>query len=220
MIHPFYDAVLFDLDGTMIQSHPGIIASVQKTLADFQWTMPPGFDYTRFIGPPIFDSLVRLAEMPPELAESAIVRYREYYNAGEIFHAHVYPGIPELLQALRDSGVQMCAATSKPQPMAEKVLDHFGLKPFLTEIAAADTSDKQSNKEVLIFRALDACRVTPERAVMIGDTRFDAQGAQVAKVDFIGALYGYGSKEEMLAFGPCRFVESVPDLLPLLLSGS
>lgn len=214
---PIYDAALFDLDGTIIQSHPGIIGSVKKMLAEVGWEMPAGFDYTRFIGPPIFDSLVRLAKMPQDLAEKGIVIYRRYYNEGEIFHGAVYPGIPELFTTLREHGVRVCVATSKPQPMAERVLEHFGLTPLLDCICAADTSDKQSNKEELIERALTICGIAKERAVMIGDTRFDAQGAAVAQVAFIGALYGYGSQEEMERFGPCRFVRAVPELLPLIL---
>lgn len=215
---PLYDAALFDLDGTIIQSDPGIIGSVKKMLADVGWEMPEGFDYTRFIGPPIFDSLVRLAQMPQDLAEKGIVIYRQYYNAGEIFNGAVYPGIREVFTALREQNVRVCVATSKPQPMAERVLGHFGLTHWLDCICAADTSDKQSNKEELIERALGICKVPRERAVMIGDTRFDAQGAAAAQVDFIGALYGYGTEEEMRAFGPCRFVQAVPELLPMILA--
>lgn len=214
---PFYDAALFDLDGTIVQSHPGIIGSVKKMLVDVGWQMPDGFDYTRFIGPPIFESLIRLAKMPAPLAEEGIVIYRKYYNAGEIFNGSVYPGIPELFSALREQNVKVCVATSKPEPMAERVLEHFGISPLLDCVCAADTSDKQSNKEELILRALEICKVPKGRAVMIGDTRFDAKGAKIAGVDFIGAGYGYGSREEMEAFGLCGYVRCVPELLPLLL---
>lgn len=212
-----YDAALFDLDGTIIQSHPGIIGSVKKMLAEVGWPMPDGFDYTRFIGPPIFDSLIRLAQMPAPLAEKGIVIYRKYYNAGEIFNASVYPGIPELFGKLRENQVKVCVATSKPQPMAERVLEHFGISPLLYCLCAADTSDKQSNKEELILRAMELCNTEKGRTVMIGDTRFDAKGASLAGVDFIGAGYGYGTREEMQAFGMCGYVQSVPELLPLLL---
>ncbi len=211
-----YDAVLLDLDGTMMESAPGITASVKKALAEMQWGMPEGFDYTRFIGPPIFDSLVRFAHMPPEKAEACIRLYRKHYNGGEIFNNSPYPGMTDLLALLRRSGTKVCVATSKPQPMAEVLLKHFHLDVWLAYIAGADISDRESDKSILIRRCLEFCRIPPQRAVMVGDTWYDAAGAQKTGVDFIGALYGYGKKEEMQAYGAASFVNSVPELVPLL----
>ncbi len=213
-----YDAVLLDLDGTMVKSDPGIVASVKKMLEEVGWEMPADFDYTQFIGPPIFKSLLDFAKMPTDLAESCIPIYRKYYNAGEIFNSALYPGVMDLVRKLKAEGLRVCVATSKPQPMAEVVLEHFGLTPLLDCISAADTSDKKSNKDELILRALDTCGVPTERAVMVGDTQFDADGARKTGVDFIGVLYGYGKREQMEEQGAYCFVESVAELEPLLLA--
>lgn len=213
-----YDVVLLDLDGTIVKSDPGIVASVKKMLAEVGYEMPAGFDYTQFIGPPIFASIKKFTDLSDEQAQECLAIYRKYYNAGEILNVSVFPGMRELIETLKESGLQVCVATSKPQPMAEVVLDHVGLTPLLDCISAADTSDKKSNKDELILRALDACGAPVERAVMVGDTRFDAEGARKTGVDFIGVLYGYGTRESMEEQGGCCFVERVSDLLPLLLA--
>ncbi len=211
-----YDAVLFDLDGTISESHPGIIASAKKALVDFNWPMPEDFDYTKFIGPPICESLMTFAGMPEEMAERCMKRYREYYNRGEIFNTALYPDILELMKALNAAGSKVCIATSKPQPMADEVVEFLGLSSLIFCNAGADTSDKQSDKPGLIRRCLEETGAAKERTVMIGDTRFDANGARVMGIDFIGALYGYGTRAEMEREGASVFVEAPADLAELL----
>lgn len=211
-----YDAVLFDLDGTISESHPGIIASAKKALQEFGWDMPADFDYTKFIGPPICQSFMTYCAMTEEQAETCMKLYRKYYNAGEIFNTTLYPNIKELMEQLARDGVRVCIATSKPQPMADKVVDHLGIREILSCNAGADSSDKQSDKPGLITRCLRETGVEKSKAVMIGDTRFDAGGAAAVGIDFIGVLYGYGTKQEMEAAGGRVFVTTISELEDLL----
>lgn len=213
-----YDAVLFDLDGTVSESHPGIIASAKKALQEYGWEMPADFDYTQFIGPPICQSLMEFAGMPEEQAEVCMKIYRRYYNAGEIFNTALYPGMKTLMERLTEAGVKVCIATSKPQPMADQVVAHLGIDGLIFCNAGADTSDKQSDKPGLINRCLRETGVEKSRTVMIGDTRFDANGAAVVGVDFIGVLYGYGTRTEMEEMGAAVFADTVPVLEALLFS--
>ncbi len=212
-----YDAVLFDLDGTVSRSHPGIIASAKRALVDYGWEMPAGFDYKQFIGPPICQSLMQYAGMPERDAEICMKLYRKYYNAGEIFNTTLYDGILPLMEHLTAAGAKVCIATSKPQPMADKVVEHLGLKGLVFCNAGADTSDKQSDKPGLIARCLRETGAAREKTVMIGDTRFDAGGAAAMNVDFIGVLYGYGSREEMEREGASVFARTAAELESLLL---
>ena len=214
-----FEAVLFDLDGTVSESHPGIIASARQALEEYGWPMPADFDYRKFIGPPIVQSLMQYAGMPEKEAEVCLTLYRKYYNGGEIFNAAAYPGIPELMRRLKARGVRVCLATSKPQQMAEKVAEHLGISRWLSCLAGADAADKESDKPGLIARCLRETGVPKEKAVMIGDTRFDAEGAAAAGVRFIGVLYGYGTREEMAAHGAEVFAKDVSELQDLLLSG-
>lgn len=212
-----YDAVLFDLDGTVSESHPGIIGSAKKALEEYGWEMPADFDYTKFIGPPICEALMTYAGMEESQAEVCMQLYRKYYRAGEIWNTALYPGVKELMERLHAVGAKVCIATSKPQPMADQVVDFLGIRDLIFCNAGADNSDKQSDKPGLITRCMKETGATKEKVVMIGDTRYDAGGAQTMGVDFIGVLYGYGSREEMEAKGASVFVETVAELETLLL---
>lgn len=210
-----YDLVLFDLDGTLTKSDPGITGSVIATLNEMQLAIPQNL-YS-FIGPPLYASFQEHCNMTDEQAQEAVVIYRKFYNQSGIFKNSVYPDIFELLQSLRESGAKVGAATSKPQPQAEVVLNHFKIAPFMDVICGANPDERSSTKTQLIEKAVAACKAEKSRTVMIGDTRYDAFGAKSAGVDFIGVLYGYGSQEEMQREGGQTFVKSAQELKNLLL---
>lgn len=207
-----YDAVLFDLDGTVSKSHPGIIGSMKKALAEYGQSMPEDFDYFQFIGPPICQSLMEYCKMPEPEAERCTKIYRRHYNAEGIFNTSLYPGIGELMRRLQAAGAKVCLATSKPQPMADEVADFLGIADVIFCNSGADPSDKVSDKPGLIARCLRETGAAKEKTVMIGDTRFDANGAAVAGVDFIGVLYGYGTREEMEEQGAAKFAQDAAEL--------
>ena len=212
-----YRAVLFDLDGTLTDSGPGVIDCVKKTIRHMNCPeLPPG-TLRRFIGPPTWSSFSTFCGLSPEDTQKAVGYFRGIYNVEGVFNNSVYGGIPELLDDLHGAGALLAVATSKPGSQACKVLDHFGLARKFDDIAAADESDKESGKEKLIQSVLENEGLSPEEAVMIGDTKFDAAGARKAGVDFIGVLYGFGTEEEMRLEGAASFVRSVGGLYGMLL---
>lgn len=212
-----YRAVLFDLDGTLTDSGPGIISCVRKTIRHMNCPeLPPG-TLRRFIGPPTWISFRTFCGLSPEETQKAVGYFRGIYDAEGVFDNSVYAGIPELLDDLHGAGALLAVATSKPGSQACKVLDHFGLTRKFDDIAAADESDRESGKEKLIRSVLENEGVSPEEAAMIGDTKFDAAGARKAGVDFIGVLYGFGTEEEMRREGAAAFVRSVDGLYGMLL---
>lgn len=202
-------AVLFDLDGTLTNSAPGILGSLKKALAQLGYPEPAPELLRRFIGPPMFGSMEKFCGMTPEEAETAVRAYREIYNRTGVYENAVYPGIPGLLDRLRSSGVRLAVATTKPAFATAKVLEHFGLSSRFDFVSAADESERESNKKKLILAAVNALGCPPERAVMVGDTKFDAVGARDAGTDFIGVLYGFGTREEMEREGGRTFVSDV-----------
>ncbi|HEX3038024.1 MAG TPA: HAD hydrolase-like protein [Oscillospiraceae bacterium] len=210
-----YDLVLFDLDGTLTKSDPGITGSVIATLNEMHLAIPQNL-YS-FIGPPLYASFQEHCHMADAQAQEAVLIYRKFYNESGIFKNAVYPGILELLQSLRESGATLGVATSKPQPQAEMVLNHFKIAPFLDVICGANPDERSSTKTQLIEKAVAACKAEKSRTVMIGDTCYDAFGAKNAGVNFIGVLYGYGSQEEIEQEGGRAFVKSAQELKNLLI---
>lgn len=205
-------AVLFDLDGTLTNSAPGILGSLKKALKQLGHPEPTQELLRRFIGPPMFESMRKFCGMTPEEAQTAVCAYREIYNRTGVYENEVYPGIPELLDRLRSAGVLLSVATSKPAFATQKVLEHFGLSSRFDFVSAADESERESNKKNLILTALNVFGCPPECAVMVGDTKFDAEGACGAETDFIGVLYGFGTREEMERAGGRVFVPDVSGL--------
>jgi phosphoglycolate phosphatase len=212
-----FDLVLFDLDGTLTDSGPGIMSSVSRALAEMG--RPPLSPDTlrRFIGPPLFDSYVKLCHMTPEEAQEGIDRYRVHYRAGGIYDNRVFDGMFSVLEELRAAGKYLAVATSKPESMALDVLSHFGLRKYFDVVSAPDESERGNGKEELILPVLKKLSVFPSRAVMVGDTKFDAAGARNAGTQFLGVLFGFGTEEEMRREGGTMFARTPADITRLLL---
>lgn len=213
-----YSIVLFDLDGTLTDSGPGIMASVRFTLGKMGLPVPPRSVLRRFVGPPLFSSFTQLCGMTPEQAKKAIGYFREAYSESGVYNNSVYPGIPETLESLRKAGAMLAVATSKPESMTKVVLKHFDLLKYFDFVSAADESDKCAGKETLILPVLEKAHVAPAQAVMVGDTKFDTAGAENAGTAFLGVLYGFGTEEEMRREGASVFAHTAKEIAGLLLA--
>ena len=204
-----FETVIFDLDGTLAQSAPGVFQCVTEALQRMNKPIPDKATLRKFIGPPLCHSFIHFCGMTQEEADIGVAHYRDVYLNGGIYNNSTFPYIMELLQNLKEHGAKLCVATSKPEPMAKIVLDHLKVTPFLDYMAG--------NKTELIEKGLLHCNTKPSHAVMIGDTHFDAHGAKHANTNFIGVLYGYGTREEMEREGATQFVETAKDLQSILL---
>jgi phosphoglycolate phosphatase len=215
-----YRAALFDLDGTLTDSAPGITGSVRYALERMGRPVPPADALRRFIGPPLYPSFRGFCGMTDAEAQEAVRLYREDYAAGGAFRASVYPGVPELLGRLRAAGVFLAVATSKPRNMTDRVLEHFGLAERFDFVSAPDASVKTLTKDAVILPAVRAAGCAPAEAVMVGDTRYDAEGARLAGTAFIGVLYGTDTRAEIAAAGGSVFARTVRELSALLIDKS
>ncbi len=207
-----YETILFDLDGTLNESAPGIIHSAQYGARQVGFTEIPDEMYATFIGPPLHSSY-RRAGMNDEQAARAVEHYRVYFAERGMYENSVYVGIPNLLRRLKAQGARLCVATAKPQYFAEKILERLGLARFFDIIAGAEMTERGTDKSDLVQRALVGSR---GRAVMIGDREFDVFGGQGNGIDTIGVLYGYGTREEFRKAGATHIVETVADLADFL----
>lgn len=216
-----YDLVLFDLDGTLTDSAPGIQNGQRAAFRHVGWPVPEPQVLRKFIGPP-FGNMVRqtFPDMPEDTAKELIRYYREYYNSKGVYENSVYPGIFDLLAELRKSGAKLAVATSKPITPAKRVLDYFELSPWFNYLSAESDSEFGGGKETLIMSALEHFGIPASRTVMVGDTKYDAAGARKSGTKFVGVLYGFGTHEEMERESAVNFVETVPELGKFLIDKS
>ena len=208
------DTVIFDLDGTLTESEPGITKSVQYALE--QMNRPPldAATLRRFIGPPLRESFIAVAGMAEDEADEAVRIYRERFSTVGWMENSVYEGIAPLLRALKAGGAYVAIATGKPEVFSRKIIDYFGLAPYIDRLEAITLSDHHADKVALVRRALPE---RYERACMVGDRAGDMEGALGNGIDGIGALYGYGTREELENAGARFIAASVNALRDILL---
>ena len=211
-----YDVILFDLDGTLTNSELGITTCVQHALRHFGIEVEDRRTLRHFIGPPLLDSFMKHYNMSKEQAEEAVVKYRERFSTVGLFENEVYPGIDSLLEKLKQEGKLLATASSKPENFVLQILEHFGLDGYFDEIAGAELSTSGRNsKEAVLRYVLDRLGVEDlSTAVLVGDTKFDVQGAKTLGIDCIGVTYGFGTAAELK--GCVAVADSVAELEKIL----
>lgn len=212
-----YDNILFDLDGTLIDSGCGITNSVIYSLKKYGIEVFDRKQLNRFIGPPLHESYEKFYGFSKEKAMEAVEYYREYYRKKGIFENVVYEGIGELLQKLYDAGKHLIVATSKPEVFAVQILKHLNLARYFTFIAGANLDGTRTEKKEVISYALKACKVSDfSKVIMIGDREHDIFGAKQTGIASIGVLFGYGSYEELKTAGADYIVKKPENIYQIL----
>lgn len=207
-----YGYIFWDLDGTLTDSGEGIINSVVYALKRF------GIDAEReelykFVGPPLFDSFREFCGFSESDVEKAVAYYREYFADRGIFENRVYDGIEEVLTKLKENGRKLYVATSKPAEYTVRILDKFGLSKYFEYVSGSSLDEKDSSKAAIIRRAMEHCEASASEILMVGDRKFDIQGAKKNKIAAAGVLYGYGSRKELEEAGADYIAENAEDLL-------
>ena len=208
-----YTHILFDLDGTLTDPGVGITNSVAYALERYGVHVADRRTLYPFIGPPLVDSFARFYGFTPSDARAAVDVYREYYTERGIFENELYPGIPALLARLRAAGLRLVMATSKPEPFAVRIAEHFGIAQYFDCIAGASMDESRSQKWEVLEYALARCGAAErERVLMVGDREHDVLGAARCGLSCLGVLYGYGSRAELEAAGAAAVAETVGDV--------
>ncbi len=213
-----YTVVLVDLDGTMVDSAAGITEDLAAAIAEAGVPVPPPARMLELVGPPILDGLRDVVGLEGAAAQEVLERYRGRYRVGGAFRAEVYDGMRETLTRLAGS-YPLAVATSKPESIATRILEHFDLARIFTAIAGASDDEARSAKADVVERALEllqAAGADTARPVMVGDRHHDVTGAAAHGIPTILAGWGYGAPEE--AAGAIASA-AAPQDLPALIAG-
>ncbi|MCL2106142.1 MAG: HAD-IA family hydrolase [Oscillospiraceae bacterium] len=212
-----YNAVLFDFDGTFADTSQGILLCLNAALEQMGYPPRSMPEFRRFLGPPIQYSLREFAGMDENEVQRAVALYREGYAAGGCFRLRVYDGLEELLLRLRAAGVKTGIASSKPTVYLEQILRGIGKRRLLDAVCGTDKDHAESGKADIILEAARQCGVPPERCLMVGDRKFDIEGARAAGMASVGVLYGFGGREELEEAGADYIAEDCGALKRIVL---
>lgn len=207
------DYILFDLDGTLTDPKEGITKSIAYALKKMD---APNLDektLESFIGPPLIDSFREVCGFDISKAEAALAFYRERFKKVGLYENILYPGIEDLLAALKTKGITLAVATSKPTIFAERILDHFNLNQYFDIVVGSNLDGTCTAKNEVIHEVLKQLSFPPkERVVMIGDRKYDILGAKKEGIPCVAVSYGYGSQKELELSKPCHIVQSIQEL--------
>ena len=196
---PRFSAVLLDLDGTVIDSAPGILASLVHTHELMERPVPPVAELMRWIGPPIMESFRTFAGFDDEESQRALTIYRTHYREAGMLTSAAYPGALDMVRAIAASGTPLSLATSKPESAARAILASLRIDDAFTEITGASDDEKRSSKADVIAEALRRLRARGadvSRVVHIGDRIHDVEGASEHEIPTLFVGWGYGSQAE------------------------
>ena len=213
-----YRCVLFDFDGTVVNTGEGILRSLQYSFEQMGDEIPPMEDLKKFIGPPVYYSFTHFYGVSEEDVGEYIRKYRERYKKKGIYESELYSGVKELLIELKNKGVLLGVASSKPEHLIYSVADYLGITDLFDAIVGVKVDDSNhSSKTGLILEAMKQLGVSDSRDVlMVGDRCFDIDGATGAGVDSCGALWGFGDEEEFRAHNATYIVSKAEEILNLV----
>ncbi len=215
--------ILFDLDGTLTDPKVGICTCAQYALKEEFGIEEPDLDKLEpFIGPPLKDSFMKYYGLTEAQAEQAIEKYRERFAVTGKFENKVYEGIPELLKDLKAYGYQLAVASSKPECFVKDILVHFNIARYFDVIVGSELDGTRVDKEEVIHETLNRLfhyrAFQKDQVVMVGDRKFDIEGAKSIGVTSVAVGYGYGPAKELKAAKPNYFAGTVAELRALFIN--
>lgn len=207
-----YKNIFFDLDGTVTDSGPGIVKSVQYALRCYGIDEPDLDKLNSFVGPPLYKSFMDYLDCSEEEAKEAVECYREYYAENGLYENKLYDGIESLLYNLKEKGYKIILASSKPRIYVKRILSYFRIMRYFDYVEGSELDSQRTDKGELLAYVLKKWDLRPEESVMIGDRKYDIEGAKANGMDSIAVGYGYGSVDELSAAGPTLFFPTIEEL--------
>ena len=204
--------LLFDFDGTVFDTVEGITKSIQYALR--KHGRDAELEELRcFAGPPLVDKFIEVYEVSKEEAEQLVTDFRERYVPIGVYESSPFPGIRELLEAVRATGKKTAIATSKPQALAELLLQRAGLRDLFDVVVGSGGGVNNDAKWQIVTRAMELCESKPEDCVLVGDTKYDVEGAKKCGIPCIGVRWGYAAEGELETAGAAAIVETPGELI-------
>ncbi len=213
------DTVLLDMDGTIIDSGPGIMRCINHTLVHYGMPEAPLEVLRKCVGPPLSETFGKRFGFGDDRVFEAIQVYRAEYNAGGIFECDLYPGIKECIKTLHDEGYAVVVTSSKYDAACRRIVEHFELDDYFYDVVGSTGDTKRETKtEVLeAFFEMHPDK-KKENAVLIGDTGYDAEGAKNAGIRFVAVTYGYGTRESLEKTDAIALLDSADEIFGIIKS--
>ena len=219
IVKNLFDVVLFDLDGTLTDPKQGITSCVQYALASIGIDEPDLDELEDFIGPPLKEHFMERYSLDEKTALECVRKYRERYNPIGVYENKKYDGIDEVLRTLKERGMKLAVASSKPAVLVNTVLEHFDLMKYFDVIAGSELDGTRTRKSDVIryaFELLDGKGLSHDRPIMIGDRKHDVIGAREAGIPCMAVAYGYGSMEELSAEQPDFIAKNISEITDII----
>ncbi|MCR4925798.1 MAG: HAD hydrolase-like protein [Clostridiales bacterium] len=208
-----YSAVLFDFDGTLIDSSKGIFKSVLYALESFGIKETDMTRLNYFIGPPLWDSFMHQYSVDSVTADKMVEKFREDYHTSGVHISEMYDGIPEILKLLKSNGIKVGIASSKPFDFIKMILKQYDIADYFDDLVGVDFNNKQADKKFIIQNAVSALGLNMDDGIlMVGDRHFDITGACENTIDSVGVLYGFGTRQELEKAGATYIIEHICEL--------
>lgn len=212
-----YRHILFDMDGTLIDSGRGIVESVRYTLKLLGLSEPNEEVLFSFVGPPLKSSFIKLCNMNSQEAEIAVKIFRTYYSNKGMFNVSLYPGIKKMLHELRERGYTLFIATSKPTEYAQRIAEFLKIAVYFDDIVGSNLDNSRVQKSEVIQYLLKKNNCSePIETLMVGDKEQDMIGAHSCGIDAVGVTFGYGSRAELEAQHPVAIINSPLEFLDFM----
>lgn len=207
-----YSAVIFDFDGTICDTGEGILKSAKYALEAFGYNAPDYEELTCFIGPPLLITFQEKFGADAARADELVKKFRERYTNKGVFESKLYDGIKELLISLKKDNIKIGIASSKPQEYIETLLDHFGIKSYFDVICGVTFTADCESKASIIARCQKELNIAGNECIMVGDKKYDIEGAKTNLIDSVGVLWGYGTKFEHIEAGAKFIIDKIEDI--------
>lgn len=189
-----YKAVIFDLDGTLLNTTSGVVSAIKETLYDLKLDTPSETVLESFVGPPMQESFEKYFSFNKDKALVAANLFRNNYKKHSLYDAKLYPGVMEMLQFLKNQGYRICVATNKSHDNAVDILNHFGIAYYCEHMLGSDLGGKLEKSDI-IMSSLKKIDISACDAVYIGDSVYDLIASEKVGIDFIGVIYGFGFRK-------------------------
>ncbi len=216
-----YKVVVFDLDGTLLDTSEGVLTSVKHTINEYGFKPLSDEELRKFIGPPIQASFARAYNLEGDIVQELATSFRNNYKGENLLKAVPYEGIFDVFQAICDNGMKPAIATYKRQDCATDILTHFGFDKYTDIMYGADHENKLKKRDIIEMALNDAGAADYNDAVMIGDSDNDAIGASEIGTNFIGVTYGFGfnTDDDVNKFPNVGIAHDTNELIKLILKG-
>ena len=207
-----YKNIIFDLDGTVTDSKPGIVKGVQYALHCYGVEEPDLDKLTSFVGPPLYKSFMNYLGCSEDEAKEVVECYREYYAETGLYENALYDGIEALLYMLKEKGYRLLIASSKPRIYVKRILSYFRVMRYFDIVEGSELDSSRTDKAELLSYVLAKWDLKADECVMVGDRKHDVMGAKANGMDSIAVGYGYGSEDELSKAGPTYFFSTIEEL--------